>query len=200
MCSSDLMVIMFTIFLTVSFFIDDLVRISYKEFYFIHPSYWAGLNIVPYILLAYIFLGAYTNFVVGVYIRKKTQYLPYISGAGALVNVGLNFLLIPKYDIFGAALATLFAYAVMAVGMYIASQRFHKLVFEWRKVAIIGLIAIALFYFFQLLPLAPHDLPSIFVKFGLVAFYLLLLFSFKVIERQELRFTKQMVMKALGKE
>jgi O-antigen/teichoic acid export membrane protein len=99
-----------TIFLTVSFFVEDLVRLRIFGKLFFPPIYWAGATIVPWVLLAYVFTGAYTVFVVGVYLEKKTKYLPFVTGAGALVNVAVNYWLIPKIGILGGALATLASY------------------------------------------------------------------------------------------
>ncbi len=59
------------------------------------PPYWSGLEIVPVILLAYLFLGVYNNLVAGIYIEKKTAYLPVITFGAAAVNVAANYLLIP---------------------------------------------------------------------------------------------------------
>jgi O-antigen/teichoic acid export membrane protein len=84
------------IFLPVSFFIGDIVRMQVFGKQFFPPVYWPGVSIVPWVLLAYVFTGAYTVFVVGVYLEKKTKYLPLVTGAGALLNVIANFILIPK--------------------------------------------------------------------------------------------------------
>jgi len=129
-----LMIGMMTIFLFVSFFIDDAVRMTVFGKQFFPPAYWTGTVIVPWVLLAYVFLGAHVVFVVGIYLEKKTQYMPLISGAGAALNVAANFILIPRMGIEGAALATLISYAVMAGGMYFVSQRFYRVEYEWGRV------------------------------------------------------------------
>jgi len=84
---------MLTIFVLVSLFIDDAVRVTVFGKQFFPPAYWSGTAIVPWILLAYVFTGAYVVFMVGVYLEKKTQYLPLVSGIGAALNIGVNFLL-----------------------------------------------------------------------------------------------------------
>jgi O-antigen/teichoic acid export membrane protein len=108
------------------------------------------VEIVPWVLLAYVFTGAYVVFVVGIYLEKKTKYLPLVSGAGALLNVGANFVLIPMIGILGAALSTLLSYIVMAVGIYFASQRFYHVEYEWEKVIKITGSAMVLFIIFLL--------------------------------------------------
>jgi O-antigen/teichoic acid export membrane protein len=58
------------VFITGTMFIEDIVRIRLFGGHFIGSEYWGGLKIVPVILLAYVFTGAYVNFVVGVYLEK----------------------------------------------------------------------------------------------------------------------------------
>ena len=73
-------------------------------------------------------------------------------GAGAITNVAANYLLIPMFNITGAALATLFSYVVMAVGFYFVSQKHFPVNYEWRKICktffLLAIIAV-LFYSIQ---------------------------------------------------
>ena len=60
------------------------------------------------------------------FIEEKSSYIPVITGIGAAINVGVNFLLIPVWGIVGAALATLASYLVMAVAVYKITQKFYE--------------------------------------------------------------------------
>lgn len=121
-----------------SYFMEDIVRLSFFGRTLIHHDYWSGLYVVPPVLLGYLFLGIYNNLIAGIYIEKKTQYLPAITVAGAGVNVGLNFALIPVLGMMGAALATLFAYAAMAAILYVTVQRVYPVEYEWRRLGLLG--------------------------------------------------------------
>jgi len=77
----------------------------------------------------------YTNFIAGIYIKERNKVLPYITGLGALVNVAVNCLLIPKIGIMGGAIATLAAYAVMALAIYRESNKVYPVAYEWGRVA-----------------------------------------------------------------
>jgi O-antigen/teichoic acid export membrane protein len=184
-----------TIFITVSFFIEDIVRMKLFGKQFFPPVYWQGVEIVPWVLLAYVFTGAYVVFVVGVYLEKKTKYLPLVAGAGALLNVGANFVLIPLMGILGAALSTLLSYIVMAVGMYFASQRFYRVDYEWSKVVKIAGSAIALF----LILLFTHPEPLTFT--GIVSKIIMLgifggsLVLMKVVDSREMEEIKKIIQK-----
>ena len=50
--------------------------------------------------------------------------LPFVVGLGAVINVGLNLLLIPRIGVLGAAWSTLAAYGVMVVFLYLHTRRF----------------------------------------------------------------------------
>jgi O-antigen/teichoic acid export membrane protein len=187
------------VFISISVFIEDIVRMKFFGKQFFPPVYWQGVEIVPWVLLAYVFTGAYVVFVVGVYLEKKTKYLPFISGAGALLNVGANFYLIPKIGILGAALSTLFSYMVMAAGMYFASQRFYRVEYEWKKVLKITGSAASIFILFRSLHLQPLDSLSIFVKVALVIAYGASIVLMKVIDAKELSEMRSIVQKVFSR-
>ena len=95
------------------------------------------------------FLGIYTNLIAGIYIEKKTKYLPFITGLGAALNIISCFTLIPLWGITGAAVSTLISYIAMAVYMYAVVQRFYPVQYESSKVLsllAIDALAIVIFY------------------------------------------------------
>ncbi len=138
------------VLIMLTFTIQDIIKIPLPfKGYIIGPGYWSGVVIVPIVLFAYMFLGIYTNLIAGVYIEKKTKYLPLITGLGAVLNIASAFLLIPVWGITGGAVSTLISYIAMAVYMYIVSQKFYPVKYEVGKLAMILLIDItALTVFF----------------------------------------------------
>jgi len=101
----------------------------------IHPSFWAGFSVFPIIMLAHIFNGIYANFMVGIYIQKKTKIIPIIVGISAIVNVAGNGLLIPIYGYMASAWLTVVSYAIIAIGIYIYIAPRYKVPYEWGKLA-----------------------------------------------------------------
>lgn len=57
---------------------------------------------------------------------KESKYLFYSSIYGAVTAIILNFLLIPTFGIWGAALSTMFSFFVMAISRYIYSRKIVK--------------------------------------------------------------------------
>jgi O-antigen/teichoic acid export membrane protein len=117
-----------------SLFISDIVKFQILGKTIINSRYWGGLNIVPIVLLGYLFNGIYYNFTAGIFIEEKTKYVPYITGLGALINIIVNYLMIPHWGMTGAAFATLASYIVMALVLYIISQKFYKIRYEFGKI------------------------------------------------------------------
>ncbi len=140
------------ILVVLSLFINDLAQIKIAGFSLVGPEYWAGLQIVPIVLLAYLINGMYSVFAAGIYIEEKSIYVPFITGTGALVNVIVNFLLIPVLGITGAALATLASYLVMASGYYYVTQKFFKVKYELKRIGhiFIAIILVGAFYYYLL--------------------------------------------------
>ncbi|MFQ6675143.1 MAG: lipopolysaccharide biosynthesis protein [Fidelibacterota bacterium] len=122
------------VWILISNFIHELIRIRIAGISLIGPPFYGAEAVVPVILMAYVFQGVYLNFLPGIYFEKKTHMIALISGTGALVNVVLNFLLIPPYGMMGAAAATLAAYIVMAVGAFVVSRRLFTVPYEWSRV------------------------------------------------------------------
>ena len=73
---------------------------------------------------------------IGIGRAKKTQFNWVITGGAALVNIGLNFVLIPPYGMIGAAISTLIAYLVMFFGMTIRAQQVFPVPYQWRRIAL----------------------------------------------------------------
>jgi O-antigen/teichoic acid export membrane protein len=88
--------------------------------------------------------AAYVVVAIGVGRARRTTFNWVVTGAGAVVNVGLNLLLIPTYGMMGAAIATVAAYTTMALGMAWWSQRIYPVPYQWRRVATAAFGAVAL--------------------------------------------------------
>lgn len=119
------------IVLTLSLFIDNIVAIPLRGGRsLIPPEYWSGLGIVPIILFSYLWAGIAQVLNAGIYIEKKTTHILYGTALGAVLNIVLNFLLIPIWGMYGAAFATFAAYFSIAGYYGIAGRRIYPIRFE----------------------------------------------------------------------
>jgi len=112
------------LFLVVALFKEQIVaiRIPVLDATLIGSDYWLGLEIVPYLLLAYWFHGWYINFSSGVFIKEKTRVLYKITLMGAVITIIANLALIPSFGMIGSATATLLSYGAMALTLGIYSK------------------------------------------------------------------------------
>ena len=101
--------------------------------YFIDAGYWEGLNIVPVLLLGYIFLGVYYNISIWFKVTDRTHFGTIITFVGAGVTVGLNYILIPAYGIMGSSLVTLICYFSMTALCYGIGQRYYPVPYTLGK-------------------------------------------------------------------
>jgi O-antigen/teichoic acid export membrane protein len=140
------------VWILLTLFVEDFARFEFAAGKsIIGKEYLSGLAIVPVILLGYLFNGMYYNFQAGIYIEDKTKYFPYVTGAGAVVNVAVNILLIPVIGLMGAAIATLASYIIMAAGLYLFSQRFYRIEYEFTKIfRLLALIFVSCGFYYWL--------------------------------------------------
>jgi O-antigen/teichoic acid export membrane protein len=119
-------------YLAVSLFREQIVAINVPVLNatLINSSYWAGLEIVPLLLLAYWFQGWYINFSSGIFIKEKTSVLYKITLLGAGITLTANLLLIPYFGMMGSASATLASYGVMAFVLGIYSKRVMEVTYH----------------------------------------------------------------------
>ncbi|PID88734.1 MAG: polysaccharide biosynthesis protein, partial [Bacteroidia bacterium] len=87
--------------------------------YFIGKDYRGGLDIVPILLMANLFLGIYYNLSFWYKLSNKTVYGAWFSIIGAVVSVVLILLVVPRWGIYGAAVSVMGAYLVpMLLSLY----------------------------------------------------------------------------------
>lgn len=107
--------------------------------------YHAAARVVPWIIGSFLFQAIYSLTVLSAMQAKRTIFL-FASSAGAFtVNVALNFLLVPRYGMYGSAYANLAGFLVIAILMYFFGQRlFHV---PYRMMRVLGAFAV---YFLSL--------------------------------------------------
>jgi O-antigen/teichoic acid export membrane protein len=120
-------ILKFYLFLTIPIII--ILTFYYNEilFYLLGNKYQSGFYILPYISLGAFFIGLSNVFSDVFTLMKKTKILMLAYFASLIVNVILNFVLINKFDILGAAIATLCSYALLFIITYKFSRKLIKL-------------------------------------------------------------------------
>jgi O-antigen/teichoic acid export membrane protein len=107
------------------------------------PAYAAGAGVIAWTAVGVLLQGIYLLTSIGLNITKRTQYYPVSTIVGACCNVGLNFVLIPRFGIIGAAWANAVAYGVQAAVAYSFSQRFYPIKYEAGRLTRVSVAAAA---------------------------------------------------------
>ncbi|HEY4934475.1 MAG TPA: oligosaccharide flippase family protein [Terriglobales bacterium] len=113
--------------------------------HFLDHRYMAAGRIVPWIIGAYFAHSIFSMFSLAVVQARRTQWLMPVSFVAFVVNTAMNFALIPRWGMYGAAYATIVAYVVEALVMYFVAQRLYPLKYDLRRIfASVGVFLIAL--------------------------------------------------------
>lgn len=154
--------------LGVSVLVPDLIRATLRE------EYWGAIPIVPMFVLYYLLVASGKGVNVGLMTEKKAFWNPIIVVSAAIVNIALNFALIPTYGMMGAAVATLVAYAFMVWFRWYMSTKYHPVAYEWGRIVLLLGVAGVMYAGIVLIPIA-NPYVSFAVRFALAATYPLVL-------------------------
>lgn len=149
-----------------------------------NQSFYDAYKVIPLLCFPLILRGIQYIFSLGMHFVKKTKYNAYIVISVALLNIGLNFLLIPKFGIYGAALSTIFCWIILVILFYRISNRLYKVTYELRKVILL-LIVFILFSTIAHLLNEFQLLSRLIIKFLLFVLIPVVLIPFKFYEKIE---------------
>ncbi len=124
----------------------------------------------------------------------KQSFLAFIIGITMILNISLNYLLIPEFDILGASLASVFSELGTAILTFIFLIRFTNLsinTIALFKLIFAGLVLIVFLNFIQ-------NLNLFLVLFLTAGLYIFLLFVFKIVSSKDINYLKQLIKKTLN--
>jgi O-antigen/teichoic acid export membrane protein len=165
--------------LAIAMLAEPLVR-------FMSPSqYWRAAHVIPIVGSGYVLLGLSYFFRIGLHYTKRTEFLGYAVGASALLNLPLNFILIPRFHAMGAAWATFLSFVVLSLVTCQVAQRNFAIPYEYSRLAKLlaaGAITFAVSKLFSVTSLVP----SLFVDVACLTALPFLLYGLRFFEDSEL--------------
>ncbi len=91
---------------------------------YVTPNYYLAWSYIPFLTIGSVYLTLAT-FIATCYTVHKDSLGYLFSGIiGAVINIGLNFLLIPKYQVYGAAIATCISYLAVFIFRLIHTKKY----------------------------------------------------------------------------
>ena len=109
-------------------------------------KFFLAWRITPFLILAYI-ISALAQFIESIFnASKKTKTLFWASMLGAIVNIILNFVLIPKFKGSGAAIATVLGYLMIWIVDMINTKKIFNMNFNLFRIVFGGAIMMVEIY------------------------------------------------------
>ena len=125
-----------TSILVVYLFIDYFIII-------LGPNYRSGVNVVPFLLISYVFLGLYYSVSIWYKLSDQTRMGLWISILGVGLTIGVSYILVPVIGVMGSALASVACYLGMLMTSYLLGQKHYPVVYPVKK--ILSMIAASIF-------------------------------------------------------
>jgi O-antigen/teichoic acid export membrane protein len=99
--------------------------------FFVDAKFFEAQNIVPYIVLAFLFQGFYYMFTNYIFYSKKTHILSYITVFSVCIVLISNYYLINLYGVIGAAYAMILVYLVFFLLVWYFANKIYAM--PWFK-------------------------------------------------------------------
>lgn len=139
----------FTYFVFLMVFIGlgiSVFSLEVIELFSKNTDFLIAYKVTPLIVLGFVFRGIQYNLSLSFHFTRKTKYNAYIVVVGLATNILLNILLIPVFNIYGAALATATSWMIISALFYVFSTRAYFVKYEWFRIAILLIIGILLYF------------------------------------------------------
>jgi O-antigen/teichoic acid export membrane protein len=108
--------------------------------------YASAGGVFPWVIAGMVVDGAATIVSAGLFIHRKTTLIMLAVASSAVINVGANLLLVPRYGIVGAAAATLIGYVVVYLAFAAGARRYLPVRFPWATLLRAGGSALVMYF------------------------------------------------------
>jgi O-antigen/teichoic acid export membrane protein len=157
--------------------LGTVISLFSKEAIFIltTEAFYKSYVIVPFLAFYFVLGGIYYVLVnILFFVKRATKFVAIGTGIGAVSNILLSWLLIPRYGLFGAAAATMFAQLIGTFFIGFIGRLFEIIHWEYRKFIFIFILsAIFSFSLVMLKDLNPWSFIGIKTLAFCVLFFLL---------------------------
>jgi O-antigen/teichoic acid export membrane protein len=175
--------------ITVSLFSFEIIKVISKS-----TQFWSAFMVVPILALSVFFMNLRETTSYGLLINKKSRIIGMNVVIATVLNIVLNILLIPLWNIFGTAVATLVTQLIYWLLNYYFSQKEYFIPYEKRKILIIfltgGLLSFMGFFLNEM-----DTVPRLIIKSICVIGFPFLLYLFNFYEQVELQAIRGFIVK-----
>ena len=152
--------------LGVIYFSEEAIKILTTK------AYFSAIYVVPVYVYFYLFaiFGYLSNAQLN--IAEKIKYILPGAFISAVVNITLNFILIPQFGTIGAAISIAITGLISQIFLFYYGMKFFPLPIKWRK--IVGMYTILILFTILFYPIAYFEINmflKIVIKFFLIALF-----------------------------
>ncbi len=166
--------------LALSIFSENIIKT-----FALNQDFFPAYTVVPLIVLGYVFSGGNTIANIGLYLKQKTKIIAYNTIFAALLNIALNFILVPELKMKGAAMATVMSFVILYMVSIYFANRSYKIKYEFGRISYVLILTISLYLISLLIPV--QYLPiEIILKIILLILFPLIMYLLKFYEPVEL--------------
>ncbi|MDM0760186.1 flippase [Clostridium perfringens] len=132
--------------------VATLLLIMMKPFLkiYVDKSYYIAWMYTPFLIIAFVFMTLGSFLATSYTVSKDSKGFLYSGIVGAIINLVLNWILIPKIGVFGAAIATCISYISVYLYRSLDIQKYNRInIFEKKHIIgylLLVIISITMFY------------------------------------------------------
>jgi O-antigen/teichoic acid export membrane protein len=163
------------LFLSVSLLIEFVFSFSFGGVRLFGPGYVQCLGIIPIVMLGYLFNSMASFFSVYPYVSGKSSHFLVSDLIAFIINMSFNLLLIPRYGMTGAALATVLSFAAVFIYLAAVSESIKIKFHTFKNILII--LAAALVYY---LGRTVGNIGGVLIMLGIFAIIAIKMFNINI--------------------
>ncbi|MED2785253.1 oligosaccharide flippase family protein [Bacillus thuringiensis] len=153
---------------------------------FATKEYIDAYKIIPLILISYFLYGKSSFYCLGMHIKNKTYLDGPIMLSGGFLNIILNILLIPRWGMYGAAVATVISYVMMNFIYLKVSLPMYHIRYKYKEIVKIYVICVSLYIIYYMISIENLSVwIECLIGIVLLMSYIGLAIVFKIIKKSD---------------
>lgn len=113
--------------------------------YIIGRSYWSGLDVVPVVMAAELFMGIYFNLSFWYKLKDQTWWGAIINVIAVSIMIGMNILLVPRIGYWACAWGGFAGYGTAMLISFLLERRHYPISYDFRTIGFFVMAALGFF-------------------------------------------------------
>ncbi len=165
-----------TIFVVCMLFVEQLANLFIRNKAFFADD--SGLQIVPILLMANLFLGIYYNLSIWYKLSDKTKWGAILAVSAAIITLVANYYFIPLYGFTACAWVTCFVYLLMCIAAYILGNIYYPVPYPLVRILFLLCLAVGMYLLdYNLSSETNNAIVHIIVKIAIILVFMLIIWK-----------------------